>query len=311
MALVFWTDWSACGAELSKNAPNQHTPEKLIEAWLRFHETELCQEADVVFIFDARGMMAWYVSKDDGINQKLQELFQPLNGSYRVEFYPTHKQEEKKSIDDEGPPPSLYMNGELREHMMGIPERLDIPSSSDPDNAKGTDSYRKWALNARLVTYAEQIFDWNRKVKRYAMDLPMLARLAFDDAGAPAMRSLALAVCKAHALSMGKDLSKLETNLKQAFPKGDKIERTSKPEKPGKTKSTPVESADQISEDAQNIVHRINKFIYPENHAVGLDELRQPSLLEALSTVEKKVQDFQRALPIPPIGKMLANGKSR
>jgi hypothetical protein len=308
VALVLVPDWTVCGAELTENAPNGHTPPKLVEAWLRFHESELCQNTDAVFIFDDKGMEAWYVSKDEGISQKLRELFQPPDGSYRVEFYPTKKPAEKRTYDDEGPPPSLYMNGELRGHLMDGPE---IISSSDVDRNRRILENRKWTMDARLFVWAEQVLEWNRKVNRYAMDLPLLVRVALDPSMASGTRSMAASACKAHAQNMGKDLGKLETNLKQAFPAVDKKERYSKVEKPDKAGKTPAESAGQMTDAAQNIFRQIHRFIYPEQHTVTLEELRQPSLLENLRLLKRMVSDFQKNLPNPPSGKAPVSRKSK
>jgi hypothetical protein len=296
-----------CGAELTKNAPNEHTPPKLINAWVRFHESELCQNADAVFIFDDRGMEAWYVSKDDGIYQKLRDLFQTQDGSYRVELYPTHKRAEKKAREDESsPPPSLYMNSELRKNLMGNP---DFPSSNETAGNKRITEYGKWTIETRLIVYAEQVLECNRKINRYAMDLPLLVRVASDPATAPGTRSMAIAACNAHAQNLGKNLSKLETNLKLALPRSDNKKRSSKAGKPGKVVINPAESAEQISEAAQKIVRNINKFIYPEQHAVTVSELFQPSLLEDLRSLKAMVLDFPKALPSASAGKPPARKK--
>jgi hypothetical protein len=300
IALILMPTWNASGAELMENAPNEHTPLPLIEAWLRFHESELCQNVDAVFSFDNKGMEVWYISKDEGIHQKLRELFQPPDDSYRVELYPTRKPVEKKALDDEGPPPSIYMNEELRAHLLDGPIVL---SSSDAEGNRRVSEYRRWAINAQLVSWAEQVLEWSRKVQRYAMDLPLLARVALEPSTAPGTRSLAVAVCKVHAQNMGKDLGKLETNLKMAIPQADKKERSSKSEKPGKAEKPSVESAERISDAAQNIIRHIHRFIYSEQHTVTVEELRQPSLLEDLRSLKRMVLDFQNALPSLPFAK--------
>jgi hypothetical protein len=294
IALVLMSIRIACSAEQTENAPNEHTPPKLVEAWLRFHESELCQSVDASFLFYDQRMEIQYISKDEGMNQKMRELFQSSNGAYQVELLPTLKLKEKKSEDgDEGPPPSLFMNSELREHLR---ERPDVWQPSDPDSYKQVTEYGKWALGAQLFAYAEQVLEWNRKVKRYAMDLPLLIHAALDPSAASETRLLAVAVCKAHAQNLEKDLNRLETSLRQAFPLVDKKGRSSRVEKPRKAGKSLEESTEQISEAVQNIVQRIHQFIYPEQHTVTLDELRQPSLLENLGSLAKRVTDFQKAL---------------
>jgi hypothetical protein len=309
IVLIFMQAPMAWSAELTKNAPNRNTPLKLVEAWLRFHESELCQSVDAVFIFDSKGMEAWYVSKDEGMQQKLRDMFQPPDGSYRVEFYPTRKLPEKRSLDDDGgPPPSLYMNYELRAH---LPENLEIFSSDDSESNRRAAEYKKWAIEARLTAYAEQILEWNRRVGRYAADLPRLIRVAMDPSTALESRSMAIAVCKAHAQNMGKILGKLEANLKQAFPSVDKKMHSPKAGKADKAGIPLAESADDISEDARVAVRRIRQFIYPEQHSVTVDDLLQPSLLEDMRSLRQRVLDFRKAMPILPSGKAHAASKSR
>jgi hypothetical protein len=308
IALVFMPVRIACGADPEENAPNGHTPPQLVKAWLRFHESELCLNADAAFIFDDEGMKVRYVSKDDGIYQKLRELFQPPDGSYRVELYPSRKPAEKKEHDDDGLPPSLYMNDELRRHLLDGPYAIPTNESE----AMRVSEYRKWVIDTRLIIYAEQTLAWNRKVDRYAKDLPLLVRVALDPLMASGIRSMAAAVCKSHAQNMEKDLGKLEKNLKQAFPQGDnKKGRSSRVELPGKAGITPAERSEHIAEAAQDIVRQVHRFIYPDQHTVTLEELRQPSLLENLGSLERMVSDFQRALPGLSSGKAPAPRKNK
>jgi hypothetical protein len=295
IALVLLSVWIVCGAERTENMPNEHTPLKLVEAWLRFHESELCQSVDASFLFHDRRMEILYISKDEGMNQKMRELFQSPNGSYQVELLPTLKLKVKKSdADDEGPPPSLFMNNELLDYLRERPDLDILPY--DSDRLKTDTEYGKWALKARLTAYAERILEWNRKVKQYAMDLPLLIRVALDPSAASETRLLAVTICTAHAQNLEKSLIKLETDLRQALPKVDKKERSSKTEKTGKAEKTLMESAEQISEAAQTVVQHIHQFLYPEQHSVTLDELRRPSLLDNLRALEKMVMDFQKAL---------------
>jgi hypothetical protein len=144
------------------------------------------------------------------------------------------------------------------------------------------------------------------------MDLPLLVRVAMDPSAAPGTRLLAVTVCKAHAQNLEKDLGRLEANLEKAFPKIDPKERTKvKAEKSGKGGKTPVECAEHISEVSQSVVRSIHQFIFPEQHTVTLNELRQPSLLENLKSLEKMVMDFQKALLRLSPGKKLIAGESK
>jgi hypothetical protein len=302
------------GDDLSENMPARDTPQKLVEAWLRFHETDLCQDADAVFIFEKNGMEVWFVYAGEASYLKMQELFKPLQDSYRVELYPTRRLEEKKSDDDDdGPPPSIYLNYELRGRLGTIDasslEQLNL-SPTEEARYRARLISQNQALESRLTIYARQIIDWNRKAKRYAMDLPLLAGTAFDSTAAPGVRAHAVNACKAHAKQLGKNISKLKASLKQALPRLAEKERSPKPEKTDKTAGNPMESAEQISEVSQNIALRIYRFLYPEHHTVNLSELRQPSLLVDLSSLEKTILDFQKALPNLPQGKKPSADKS-
>jgi hypothetical protein len=281
-------------AGLSEGMPAYDTPEKLIEAWLRFHETDLCQGVDTVFVFDRRGMDLWCLVEDEKSYQKLQELIEPLHDCCKIELYTTRPPAEKRSAGDMDPPASLWENYLLRSYLGDpfarakerrgfdtLPE-LDVPP---PDET----------LKQRLLIYADQTLEWNRKMKRYAMDLPSLAGVALDPAYAPELRLRANAVCMAHAQNLNKYLEKLAKNLVQAFPKPSKEEHL-KPEKPDSSGKALLESAGQISRAAQNVARRVYRFIHPEHYTVGLEELRQPSLLQALAALERMDTDFQKAL---------------
>jgi hypothetical protein len=98
----------------------------------------------------------------------------------------------------------------------------------------------------------------------------------------------------AHARNMGKLLSKLNGSLDHAFPRLEIGARIVPPERAGSAPKDIVEFADQISKYAQTVAQRVSQFIYPEHYSVGLDELRQPGLLESLRTLRKMNSDFQK-----------------
>jgi hypothetical protein len=299
--------------DVSGNKPARDTPPKLAEAWLRFHETDLCQNVDAVFIFDTSGMEVWFVYVDEENAIKMQELFKPLQDSYRIELYATRRQEQKKSDDDEdGPPPSVYLNSELRRRLEHVnirePERPNL-SPNEEARYKAQLAARDQVLDSRLTIFAKQILDWNRKAKRYAADLPLLAGTAFDSAAAPKIKSQAVKACKTHAQNLGKNISKLKASLTQALPRAAVKERSSKPGKPDTTAWNPAELAEQISEVGQSVAQRIYSFLYPKNHTVDANELRRPSLLDDLNSLEGMTLDFQKALSNLPQGKENPPGK--
>jgi hypothetical protein len=281
----------------STDMPARETAPKLLEAWLRYHEADLCQGVDAVFVSHGNGMEVWCLVEDERSYQKLQELLEPLRSSYRIELYTTRRPAEKRAASDTDPPPSLWENYELRSFMgdpfarakesLGLesPPGMDVPPLDE-------------TLKQRLFVYAEQTLDWNRRMKRYAMDLPVLASVALDPGTAAELRLKASAVCMAHAQSLSKYIGKLAKNLAQALPNSAKEESLG-PEKPLSPRETAADSAMQISVAAQNVAQRVYRFIHPAHYTVGLDELRQPSLLRALAALDRMDLDFQRTLAKP------------
>jgi hypothetical protein len=286
-------------ADFSGNAPDSNTPQKLQEAWLRFHETDLCQEVDAVFLFNKSGMEVWSRIESDKINQKFQELFDTLSDSMRIELYTTRPPAKKRSDNADDPPPSLCQNLELRSNL-GDPvgqfrEHLDfeerIHLDSDPPDS---------LLKQRLLVYAERTLDWNRKMGKYAADLSALVRFALDPAVAPELKSKSIRICTVHAQNLEKHIGKLAKDLALAFPKPSKGDRSSSPRDTSNIAGkTLMDSAEQISASTRIVARRVHQFIHPEGYTIGLDELRHPGLLESLKTLRGMVLDFQRAMAKP------------
>jgi hypothetical protein len=285
-----------CGADMSACRGLLETPQKVREAWLSFHEADLCQKMDAVFVFNKNGMEVWCRIENEKDYQKLQELFQPLRDSYRIDLYATHPAEDSETVDDWNPPASLWENYELRSYF-GDPfarakERLSLEELNNKDFPPPDD-----ILKLRLFVYAEQILKWNLQMKRYAMDLPALTRLALDPGVASELRLRAGTVSEAHAQKLEKILDRMKKSLNHAFPRyKEKKDSFSQGEKSVNKKKTPVGSAEQIGVMAQNISWRVNRFVYPKQFAIDLDELRQPGLLDTLSLLEGMASDYQKTL---------------
>jgi hypothetical protein len=276
--------------------PKHDTPKKLTEAWLHFHEEGLCQGLDAVFELNAGGMVVRGLIEDDKSYEKLEALLQPLRGSYKIELRLDRRREEKKpgEKNEKDPPASLWENYELRS-FLGDPaararERMDLEEDPYFDLPPPGDM-----LKARLLIYAEQVLEWSRKMERYSEHLPALARVAHDPAFSPGLRSRASEAVTAHARDLEKFRSKLNASLERAFPHSDKRDRIPRTEKAGPAPNDIVDYADQVSEFARTVSQRIVQFIHPEQHTVGLDELRQPGLLESLKVLRQLNLDFQKA----------------
>jgi hypothetical protein len=271
-------------------------PQAIAEAWLRFHETDLCQEMDAVFVFNKRGVEIWCRFENEKEYQKLKDLFEPLRGSCRIDMYPTHPVDDKESRDDLNPPASLWENYELRSYL-GDPfarakERLRLDTFDNMDFPPEDE-----ILKQRLLAYAEQILKWDLEMKRYASDLPALTRLALDPATTPVLRSGAGTIGRMHAQKLKKSLDKLDKSLKHAFPRYEEKRQTSSSRgKYHEVTKTLIDKAVQISVEAQNISWRIHRFVYPKQFAIDLQELRQPGLLDAINDLGVNVSDFQKTL---------------
>jgi hypothetical protein len=107
-----------------------------------------------------------------------------------------------------------------------------------------------------------------------------------------------MTICLEHSQKLEKYAGKLEDNLTHALPKTTKLSRMpSNSDRSVFAGMPPVESAIQVSDAAQSAARRIYRFIYPQNPAVGMADLREPGLLESLKTLRRMPRDFQSAIP--------------
>jgi hypothetical protein len=278
------------------DTPHKGTPRKLQEAWLRFHEVGLCQDVDAAFVFDDSGMKIWSRIGSDRIYLRFQELFAPLRNLYRVELYTNRSREEKEAENGDNPPPSLWQNHELRSNLGD--RAAQLPAYDKDQITLNDPSQTDVLLKQRLLIYAEQTLSRNRKMEHYALDLFALARMALDSGIPSDLRSKALAICLAHAKSLEKSIGKLASDLAQAIPGSAKGESGSPQPGAGPHAENTFlpEKTERIYAYTQSIAQRVHRFIYPEYYTVELEELRNPSLLEALRTLQRMVLELQQAL---------------
>jgi hypothetical protein len=282
-------------AALYDDTPHKGTPRKLQEAWLRFHEVGLCQDVDAAFVFDESGVKVWSRIESDKSYLKFQALFAPLRKLYPVELYINRSREEKEAENGDNPPPSLWQNYELRSNLGDHAVQWSV---DDGEQIAINRSPPDELVKQRLLIYAEQTLSRNRKMEHYALDLFALARMAFDSGIPSDIRSKALAICLAHARNLEKNIRKLSSGLAQAIPGSAKWESGSfQPAADPHAENTLLpEKAEQIYTYAQSIARRVHRFIYPEYYTIELEELRYPSLLESLRTLQRMVLEFQGAL---------------
>jgi len=85
-------------ADSIPSAHASEVPLQLREGWLRFHEAELCQGVDAVFVFHKKGMEVWCRVEDEKNYHKFTEMLEPLRASYQIDLYATRPTPEEKSI---------------------------------------------------------------------------------------------------------------------------------------------------------------------------------------------------------------------
>ncbi len=267
-------------------------PRSLIDVWLRFHERELCQDLDTVFVFHPKGMEIWCRVEDERSFQRLSEMLEPLKSAFEIELYATRPTPEKKTKDDEEPPPSLWNNDALQVYLSD--SSRNIPEPGEQQNNRLLVS-RRSVLKQRLMLWAGQILSWNKKVRRYAADMPALARAGFGAGADEEVKRRAAAACLAHAQDLDKNLARLSMNLADALPRPDKAARSEvKPDK-SRLPSSPAELVALASSRAREVSERIYRFIYPQEYTVDLSDLKQSSLLEALRELRRILSELQKS----------------
>jgi hypothetical protein len=307
------TSFDHC-ADSIPSAPASDVPLQLREVWLRFHEAELCQGVDAVFVFHKKGMEVWCRVEDEKSYRKFMEMLEPLRASYQIDLYATRPTPEKMLSD---PPPSLLENAELRAYLQdhstpsGSPTGGNAVSPHDLTRKAGS----PWVdgrpggsaimavpfptpnLKECMLMFAEQTLDWNKKMERYADDLPALALVGTDPTEPLNLRSRAMTICLEHSQKLDKYAGRLDENLIHALPKTTKLSSLpSKSDRSVFAGMPPIESAIQISDAAHSAARRIYRFLYPQDRTVGMVDLREPGLLESLKTLRRMATDFQSAI---------------
>jgi hypothetical protein len=270
------------------NVPVQ-APSEIVDVWLRFHETELCQDLDARFVFHPRGVEVWCLIEDEKAFEKFTAMLEPLRQSYEIEVYPTRPAPPRKSWDQREPLPSLWNNDELRAHLFSSPGQFiqpefRHPGSLDPD----------YFVKQRLILFEDQTLAYEQKMTRYGSDLPSLTYAAGAPGMTPEQKSRLTAIAAQHALELDKCASRLMDNLQQALPraprkKGSKSDETG----PSISRLNILESASQLARLAQATARRIFRFLNPQRHTVELSDLKEPSLLESIRRVRTLSAEFR------------------
>jgi hypothetical protein len=276
----------------SAHMPSAQTPSALVEFWLRFHETELCQELDSVFSFHGASLEIWCVVGDEKSYRKLLEMAAPLRPACDVTIYPTRQPAGKKKPIEKAPPPSLWNNEELMGTVQNITPWI-LPSGSSPQSTGGGGSDD--VLKQRLIMYADRLQEWSGKIRRYGPELPQLARLGTAPELSEAQRKRSLALCLAHSQSVDKNAARLIDNIIPAIPKSNR-----RADSADKTAKTPIPvSVLEIARGIANLSaissRGVRSFLYPKEHTVELGDLRDPGLLESLRSLREWISGLQKA----------------
>ncbi|HYK87647.1 MAG TPA: hypothetical protein VE398_02685, partial [Acidobacteriota bacterium] len=273
----------------SGNGPPPTAAAKEIwDAWLRYHETEVCQTLDAYFVFRKSDVEVWCRVEDEKAYQRFSDLIAPLRARSEIEIYPTHPPAIKKSSEEKGPPPSLWNNSELRAYLGDPFSRNSTQGDTEvprPASARGTEN--DYLLKQRMMMFADQTLDWARKMERYGEDIPALAEAAFSSAAPAEFRQRARAVCLSHTQAVGKYADRLAESLSEALPKGNRKSPDAGTKKQEPSASTPRDAAIKIADSAVSNARRVRRFIYPIHHTVELSDLRDPSLLDSLKQLQK------------------------
>jgi hypothetical protein len=274
--------------DLARTAP------ELRDLWLRFHETELCQGLDTIFVFLPRGIEIWCLIEDERSFDRLKEMIEPLRAKFAIAVYLTRPVAEKRSPEDRDPPPSLWNNMELRAYLSDPLARSPMMEMRGP--TAGGAHEAELQLKQRMTLFAEQTLEWDRRIKHFGSEIPELIRLAADSSTDAPTRARARSVSIAHAQELERYAVRVTDYLTQAFPR-PKV----KPGNAGETRTetagaNPFDSALRLSASAAAVAQRVLRFIHPRSHTVPISDLKEPSLLESLRLVRRQSVNLQRIL---------------
>ncbi len=277
----------------SWNRPTNTIPRELREFWLRFHESNLCQGIDAVFAFNPSGVEIWCLVEDERSYRRFAEMAASLRPKWRVDLYVTRPSSEIQSLQDNEPPPSLANNPELQRYL-GDPVIRTIRNTGATEGSMGDDRlFGDRVLRQRIRMYAIQVLDWQKKLRRLATDLGLLAPAAFGVDAPRDLKARAAAVCIAHAQAMSRLAEKLDESLERALPQVTKKTPDAEPVRPSPACS-PIYCTHQLSIMGVSDARQVYRFVYPRRHAVDVADLRDPGILESLKLLRKQAADFER-----------------
>ncbi len=278
------------------NVPSPDTPLRLRDAWLRFHRDNLCEKVDAAFLFH-QSEMEVLVNIGDGKNHhRLFKMLEPLHNSYQVKLRTVKLQTERELMDIRNPPPSFLLNSKLTGYLRDsfLRDTNTINYSGRDFSTRSTPSIM---FEQRMLMFARDTLDYNRKIRLYASHLPLLARAASDPDATPNLRKQALDVCRAHIKKLEKYTNKLNSNLVMVLPKASKkSKKAPQSEDPIMANASSVDIAVQLADEAEDLSRRVYRFIYPQSHTVEVADLLNPTILQSLKILQKTTAEFQNSI---------------
>jgi hypothetical protein len=265
------------------DGPPPGTAPEFCEAWLRFHESDLCESLDVVFVFRPRSLEVWVAPGDEKEAQKLREQLGALRSAGRLEFYAPRAPAEPKSTAERTPPPGLWNNGQLRQYLQDPfhSARLSDPGPAGEDPSSQNDR----SLRLRMLSYADQLLEWSVRLRRFAEHLPDLSVLAFSPATPAGLRTRAVSSCNSHLREVERLADRLQKSLEPAIPKADRRGQTKAAAQSSLGTLTSEAAIRKVASEAGTIARRTRRFLFPRTHTVGLEDLKDPDLLWALRSL--------------------------
>lgn len=270
--------------------PPADAPPDFVEVWLRFHEQQLCESIDAVFVFRPALLEVWMVVDEEKNYEKLHDLLTALRAAGRAQIYPTRMPPETRSTSERMPPPGLWTNNELRSYLL-VPfnenRRLAGLQPDEDGFHNGDRFYRQ-----RLTAYADQTLEWNRHLRREAQDLRALGTFAYGTSATAGLRARAAAVCQAHIRELDRNAERLIGNLTLAVPRPDRRAQGKSAQEPRLPPPvSPSADVSRLASTAGTASQRVQRFIYPRAHTVTLENLRESDLLSSLRSLRTLATD--------------------
>jgi hypothetical protein len=243
-------------------------------------------------VFHERGLEIWCLTENLKSLDRLKRMTGSISSDFRVDLYATRHQPERGNPDESGPPPGLWNNQELRDYMGDLEKESTGPLTR---SVTGLDD-ALFTLKQRIQMFADQTLELSQRLDRYAMDLEELTIVASDPAYTAADRTRAQSLCTVHASGIDECASKLDQNLRRAIPPPSRTARAEDERRVTPSWASLQEVGAEIARQGRKVAQTVYRFIYPDHFTVGIEDLREPGLLESLAALRRMTAEFQHRL---------------